>query len=175
VNNELGGKRRLVQLDSGFIEAEGIDMNGDDILSGWGRMIIDVSTAVRVATYIAIRGCSDDVVDGLGCLLDCQVLEAQEILDRNSADLRWSEPAMSQRKWLYLEMKALYECKDRLSDPFDWVESIFCDFGYPDSIAGVVRWMPLQVGQQPGKEAMMERWAEFLEREHEALLKQRDA
>jgi hypothetical protein len=150
-------------------------MNGDDILSGWDRMIIDARTSIRLSTGMVTGGYSDEVVDSLACLLDYQVLEAQEILDMSLADCHWAEPAMSKRKWLYLEMKALYECKDRLSGPFDWVESIFCDFDYPGSIAGVIGWMPLLAGQKPGKEAMMARWVKYLEWEHEALLKEGSA
>jgi hypothetical protein len=49
------------------------------------------------------------------------------------------------------------------------VEQIYADFDYPPAVEGLVRYMPLQPGDEPGEAALVERWAAFLHGEHEAL------
>ena len=72
-------------------------------------------------------------------------------------------------KWLFLELHAAYLIREQLSDPLGFVEQIYAEFDYPPSMARFVRFMPLEVGDEPGEDPLMRRWAEFLNREQLAL------
>jgi hypothetical protein len=47
-----------------------------------------------------------------------------------------------ERKWLYLVLAWIYSQKELLHDPLGMVEEVYADFGYPEEIAGFVRYMP---------------------------------
>lgn len=47
-----------------------------------------------------------------------------------------------QDKWLYLVLAWVLLNKERFTDPLQFVELIYADFGYPERIAQFVRYMP---------------------------------
>ena len=67
------------------------------------------------------------------------------------------------RLWLYLALAWLSENRDQFEDPYEAIESLYADFGYPDEIAGLVRFMPARAGEASGLGAIDRRWAAYLE------------
>jgi hypothetical protein len=69
-------------------------------------------------------------------------------------------------KWLYLVLAWLYEHRDEDSDPLQRVEEVYADFGYPEEIAGLVRYMPMDgpdMGSRKANEQrLVHRWAQYL-------------
>jgi hypothetical protein len=72
-------------------------------------------------------------------------------------------------KWLYLVLSWLYETRAEHTDPLDYVEQIYADFGYPDQITSFVRYMPpadgrdtLSLSRQENIESMMNYWRNYL-------------
>jgi hypothetical protein len=80
-----------------------------------------------------------------------------------------AEPELSARKWLYLVLKATYDVRQQLPDPFGTVEGIYADFGYPPAIEGFVRYMPAAIGVEAGLPAMTTGWRAYLAAERRAL------
>jgi hypothetical protein len=70
-------------------------------------------------------------------------------------------------KWLYLVLAWILEHKNEYPDPLGAVEEVYADFGYPESVASFVRYMPSgasDLGSQPRNEArLFENWKSFLE------------
>ncbi|MDR1077553.1 MAG: DUF2247 family protein [Propionibacteriaceae bacterium] len=165
----------MLELTADLVRAEGVALDRADLLYGWEHGVIGPEAVIELASDEIGRGCDDDLVMALGCLLADDADRVREILGppgvESSEELSGgSTDASAARKWLYLEMRALYLARDRAADPLSEVEDLYCDFGHPDSIAGLVRWMPLRPGEQPGEDAIMRRWQSFLESEHDILI-----
>jgi len=65
--------------------------------------------------------------------------------------------------WMYLALAWIYESREQLADPLSTVEHAIVEFGYPAEVRSLLRWMPLEAGQQPGLKALEERWRSYLE------------
>jgi hypothetical protein len=89
-----------------------------------------------------------------------------DCLDDLVADLGWVDEPSEQRErfWLLMILAWAYEHREDLEDALGVVELIYSDFGYPDEIEGIVRFMPLQAGHDAGVAALERRWAEFVDR-----------
>jgi hypothetical protein len=61
----------------------------------------------------------------------------------------------------------IYEHRGAFLDPLQTVEEVYADFGYPERIAGFVRYMPMDGPDLGSREAneqrLMERWKEYLD------------
>lgn len=69
-------------------------------------------------------------------------------------------------KWLYLVLAWILENRHSDPDPFQRVEEVYGDFGYPEEVESFVRYMPMQ-GPDPGsREAavrrLFERWKQYV-------------
>ncbi len=71
----------------------------------------------------------------------------------------------SKRKWLYLHMAWLFENRADDGSTWDKVDNLFADFGYPESIAHVVSFMPGQTGSRDKTDRRGEAWIAFLKAE----------
>lgn len=47
-----------------------------------------------------------------------------------------------QTKWLYVVLRLLYERKEEFSDPWEQIENVYEDFGHPQEIRNLVRYIP---------------------------------
>jgi hypothetical protein len=65
----------------------------------------------------------------LGPLLRDEVGRAPDVLELLDDPERVHDPRESAHKWLYLQVKAAYDQRERLSDPLGVVEEIYADFG----------------------------------------------
>jgi hypothetical protein len=70
-------------------------------------------------------------------------------------------------EWLYLVLAWIYEHRDDYMDPLQKVEEVYADFGYPQRIAGFVRYMPMEGPDLGSREAnenrLFERWRKYLD------------
>ncbi len=69
----------------------------------------------------------------LGSLLRDEVGRVPDVLELLDDPERVHDPRESARKWLYLQLKAAYDERERLSDPLGVVEEIYADFDCPPS------------------------------------------
>jgi hypothetical protein len=68
------------------------------------------------------------------------------------------------RLWVFLALSWLLEHREDYSDPLQVIEMLYTDFDYPDEIQGLVRFMPNAPGEDPGIEAIKQRWRAFIDR-----------
>lgn len=109
-------------------------------------------------------------------LVDLITTQAYEDTVRIVAELAEADKSADARlaaaKWLYLSLAWLYERRFELDDPLQHVEIAYADFGYPERIAGLVRYMPSREASQlgPGETGLLRLWERFLSEERERLL-----
>jgi hypothetical protein len=159
----------MPDLRADFVLAEGVPLDADDLGYGFERGFLKATAVIDVAAAAVGGGNDDPVMQELAALLRDDVGRVPEVLRALDDPERIHDPRESARKWLYLQLKAAYTGRERHNDPLGVVEAIYANFDYPPAVASLVRYMPLQVGDEPGDAALMKRWAEFLDREHDAL------
>lgn len=69
--------------------------------------------------------------------------------------------ASARDKWVYLILLWLFENKKNINDPLSAVEAVYADFGYPEFLAPVIRYMPSSDGAV-GEEVLMKKWEKIL-------------
>lgn len=91
----------------------------------------------------------------------------RDFVDKLAAEKPEHTEAGLMGKWLYLTLAWLYEQRDTTTDPLQAVEKVYADFGYPEEIAGFVRYMPMDGPDLGSREAnerrLLERWRQYLE------------
>jgi hypothetical protein len=157
------------EVSAAFVLAEDVPMTAEDLGYGFERGFLKPADVVALATHEVGRGVDDDVVVALGSLLRDEVGRVPEVLELLDDPERVHDPRESARKWLYLQLKAAYDERERLSDPLGVVEEIYADFDYPSAVASFVRYMPLRLGDEPGAGPLMDRWRDYLAGEGLAL------
>jgi hypothetical protein len=157
------------EIPAAFVLAEDVPMTAEDLAYGLERGFLKPADAVTLATHEVGGGADDDLLAALGCLLRDEADRAREVLELLDDPERVHDPGESARKWLYLQLKAAYDERGRLSDPLGVVEEIYADFGYPQAVSPFVRYMPLRPGAEPGTSPLMDRWRDYLSREGVAL------
>jgi hypothetical protein len=159
----------VFELGTDFLLAEDIPLDAEDLSYGLERGFLKAATVIEVATHEVSYGAGDLVLQDLADLLNDETDKITDVLGALNDPERAHDPRDSARKWLYLQLKAANNERSRLADPLGAVEEIYADFEYPPAIEPFVRYMPLRPGGQSGTEALLKRWAAFLDREHRAL------
>jgi hypothetical protein len=157
------------ELTAEAVVQEGVPLLAEDLRYGLEHGFLSGATVVSLATYAVRRGADDPVLQDLAALLRDEQDRVPAVLSVLDDPERFHDPRDSARKWLYLELAAAYHDRIRLSDPLGIVEQIYADFDYPPAVARFVRYMPLQPGDQPGEEALMQRWRDYLDLERKGL------
>lgn len=93
----------------------------------------------------------------LALLLSDESYKVAEILSEVDA-----EGGNEWRVWLFLALAWLYDNRDDWEDPYQVIEMLYTDFGYPEEIASFVRFLPAPDGEVPGTRALEERWIRFI-------------
>jgi hypothetical protein len=157
------------ELDTEFLGREEIPLSVDDLKFGFERGWLQPETVIDWAVREVQRGDDNEVLLDVASLLRDDVDDLPGVLARLDWPDHVRDPRESARKWLYLQLKAAYERRRDLDDPLGAVEQIYADFEYPPSVESFVRYMPLRPGDDSGENALLRRWAAFLETEHDAL------
>ena len=105
----------------------------------------------------------------IAALLSDEQDRVAELMSALDDPERIHDPRESSRKWRYLLLKAAFDDRERSQDPLGTVEEIYAQFDYPPSMRPFVRYMPLQSGDEAGEAALMRRWMDYLNQEHESL------
>lgn len=157
------------EVTAAFVLAQEMVMTAEDLRYGFERGFLKPADAIALAAHEMGCGSDDDVLLALGSLLRDEGGRVPEVLKLLDDPERVHDPRESARKWLYLQLKAAYDERERLNDPLGVVEEIYADFDYPQAVAPFVRYMPLRPGDEPGVGPLMARWADYLAREGVAL------
>lgn len=132
-----------------------------DLLYGWDRGCVDADAVVRLAAQ-RLRDDDHGAPLELALLLKDQHAAVPDLL-RRAAD---TEPSTagdaSQQKWMYLLLRALYRVQDQLTEPLAAVEDVYELFDHPEELAGLIYYMPVPEGEEPGEAAIYDRWRRYL-------------
>jgi hypothetical protein len=150
------------EFSAASVLAEDVPMTAEDLEFGFRRGFLKPADVVTLATHEVGRGADDDVLMALASLLRDETGRVPEVLELLDDPERVHDPRESARKWLYLQLKAAYDERERLNDPLGVVEEIYADFDYPSAVAPFVRYMPLRPGDEPGTGPLMDRWRDYL-------------
>ncbi len=143
------------EVSAGFVLAEEVAMTAEDLGYGFERGFLKPTDVIVLAAHEMGCGADDDVLVALGSLLRDEHGRVPEVLELLDDPARVHDPRESARKWLYLQLKAAYDERERLKDPLSAVEEIYADFDYPSAVAPFVRYMPLRPGDEPGVGPLM--------------------
>ena len=66
--------------------------------------------------------------------------------------------------WLFLALAWLHEHRSEHAEPLGVIEMLYADFGYPEEMEGLVRFMPASPGAASSREAIEQRWRDLLSR-----------
>jgi hypothetical protein len=157
------------EVSAAFVLSEDVPITAEDLEYGFRRNFLKPTDVVALASHEIARGTDDDILMALASLLRGETGRVPEVLELLDDPERVHDPRESARKWLYLQLKAAYEARGRLNDPLGIVEEIYADFDYPPIVAPFVRYMPLQPGDKPGADLLMNRWRDYLVGEGTAL------
>lgn len=82
------------------------------------------------------------------------------------AELEISDEPAEQRAalWLFLALAWLLDHRESFDDPHAVIEMLYADFGYPQEIQGLVRYMPPVTGPSPSPQAIDDHWRRYVER-----------
>lgn len=87
------------------------------------------------------------------------------------AEIAYETETISKNKWKYLCVSWTYVNREKVAEPFEVIERIFADFGYPDDLAPLVRWMPPTDGYDPSKHSrqenmdrMLKEWRDYVDK-----------
>lgn len=151
-----------LELAYDFLCDAAVPLSGEDLRLGVSLGLISPPVAIVVAAEAVRRGASDPTLFELAGLERDDITAVREVLRALDPEEAEMFPPESVRKWTYLELKAAYEIRDRLTDPLAVVEQIYADFDYPEAVAGFVRYMPPPPGAAMGEDALYDRWATYL-------------
>jgi hypothetical protein len=126
---------------------------------GWLRR----PDVVRIALAKYEAGiCLSAPEEELALLLSDDFDQVDDLVSRLDAQ---DEPVEQRaRLWLFLALSWLHEHRDSFEDPFEVIEMLYADFGYPEEIRGLVRYMPPVPDQIAGLNAISDRWLTYLDR-----------
>lgn len=162
------------ELSASYVIDSGVHIHVADLAYGLRRGYLRAQDVVDLAEYEVYRrdhecGLQDEVLARLALLLRDETAGVVEVLlQRNTGHDNNVGPTPA-RKWLYLQLKAAYETRDRLPDPLAVVEQLYADFDYPQDMSHLVGYMPAAAGAELGAEALMRQWRAYLDRERVAL------
>ena len=102
-------------------------------------------------------------------LLSADLAQVPELIEAVAADVPSDDVEAAAETWLFLALAWLFEHRGDFLEPLEVIEELNADFGYPDEISGLVRFMPPPPGAGTGHRAIEQRWAEYLKVKGDAL------
>lgn len=148
-----------------------LDLTWADVAWGYWKGWLDPDSVVEYAvTQLAGNDDAGSAVVELAGLTRSDLAEVPLLLEKVVGAERSENNRASERKWLYLVLAWVYDCRAELSDPLGVVEQLYADFGYPEELRGFVRYMPPEDHYEPQAHTHAEnitrlfsKWEEYLE------------
>jgi hypothetical protein len=139
-------------------------LNWAEVKFGLERQYITASVAIQIATnrLCEEKSASSDEVYLAGLSENDHIAEIIDRLASNETE----DNKVIHEKWLYLILAWLYKIRDSIKDPLAFVEEIYSDFDYPETVAKFVRYMPMSgpdLGSKEKNEArLFDYWKNYL-------------
>ena len=143
-----------------------IALSWQDVRFGLQEQLIDAGAAIELAVeqLAKLETAPASLVNLAGAARSDRIADIVEELAATEPEV--PESAIRD-KWLYLLLLWLHEHRNDVADPLHSVEQIYADFGYPQQVAGFVRYMPMEGPNLGSREAnerrLIERWKQYLD------------
>jgi len=157
------------QLSAEAVIREGVPLLAEDLQYGLEHGFLNSESVIKLATFAVRDGTDDPVMQGLAALLSEEQDQVPGVLMALDDPERFHDPRDTARKWLFLELAAVYNDRGELADPLGLVEQLYADFDYPPAVAPFVRYMPLPLDAEHGQGPLLQRWREYLVSERTKL------
>lgn len=148
-----------------FVRAR-MSVNWSDVHFGLANELLDPQAPLELAAQ-QIAELPPSPPSALKELLRDGASDVNLGLVQQLADAAPSDEAETRQRWLYIVLAWFYDHRDTDPDPLQRVEEVYGDFGYPNQIAGFVRFMPMQGSDLGNSEAnvrrLFDRWRMYLE------------
>lgn len=160
-------------LPADFVAAR-VALRPAELAYGFRAGYLDERSVVQMAERVIASGAPGlRAIEELGLLLSDEYGRVPELVTEIESSVGPAplEPPLASgrqvesdptRVWLYLVLAWLYSQRAEFSDPLGEIETIYADFGYPDEIDGLVRYLPAPPGQPSGPGAVEDRWRVYL-------------
>lgn len=150
-------------LPADFIAARVLLLPGE-LAQGYRLGHVDDRSVVQLAEQLLTSGAPVSApTEELALLLSAEYDRVPDLI----AEIEASDPSATSEQtdvWLYLVLAWMYDHRDELADPLGEIETVYADFGYPEQIEGLVRYLPAPAGQPTGRDAVEARWKSYLDR-----------
>jgi hypothetical protein len=141
---------------------------GERIEAGWKDLVwaasnhwLDTKALADLAD--AIPGASDDARVAVAiAAMDRDDAALKAVLDEQARNDVVSEAVVRER-WMRLVVAWLYLNRGLFEDPWAAIEQVWEAFGHAPELNGLIRWMPVPPGGEPGEQGMLKRWREFVD------------
>jgi len=132
----------------------------------WGDLFWAATNKWLTAKSLAgladeLAGADDELRVAISTALDHDEAALQRIFEREAIIDAATETILRER-WMRLAVAWLYQHRESLDDPWAVLEQIWEAFGHPESLNGLIRWMPAPPGEEPGESGMLERWRAYI-------------
>lgn len=155
------------------------DLDWNTVLLAVDNSYLPVSAISQHALDVLVEDSPQEVLD-LAILDDA---DRSDVFDVRPMAMKLAEGEPEEKKDLaqdrlrFIVLGWIYENKGEFEDPWEVVNFVYDDFGFPESMIGFVPWMsqpdgerPLLPGESP-HDRMNSNWKRYLEREAERLAK----
>jgi len=154
----MSGDLVRFNLPAGFVVCR-VRLEPGELAYGYVNGWLDDASTVGIAEELVAAGATLAQVQDLASLFKSELWRVQQIVDAIEPE-PGSEP---DRVWIFLSLAWLYEHRRDYADPLQVIEMLYSDFGYPEEIEGLVRFLPPPPGAPTGVQAIEERWREYLQ------------
>ncbi|SET27125.1 DUF2247 family protein [Thorsellia anophelis] len=111
-----------------------------DIHWGYKHKLIGWRDVVNYASDSLLEGNNiNELIAEISFIDKSTVFKLDSLLDQLDIKLENYDVG----KWLYIELKYIFDNRASISDPFGDVEKIYAEFDYPEEIESFVRYMPV--------------------------------
>lgn len=150
-----------LKIPASFIGDWGLP-TGPELGYGFRQGWITAQDVIRVALtkYEAgVRLTPDE--EELALLMSDQLEQVGDIAER----LEFSDQPVERRVryWALLTFGWLLENRSNYTDPFRLIDMLYADFDYPEEVRPFVGYTPLNPGDTPGREGLLERWRDCVD------------
>lgn len=150
-------------IPADFIIAR-VELYPGELAYGYAHGWLDEAAVVDLAANSLGKSSSTPrLVQELGILLRDDLDKVPGLI----SEIKTSEERDPGEVWLYLALDWINDHQDQFDDPFETIEMLSADFGFPTEIEDLVRFMPPKKGAEIGLPAIQKRWNEFLLRQSE--------
>lgn len=146
-------------LDGLYIYHKTPTLSWKELRYGLNKRYIDERGVSRYASEILTLDSCDKQVE-LASLNFQDLFNAHELLNSLAQDSKTTKDPS--KIWIYILLSWLFENKHNYIDPFEIIDEIYADFGYPEEISTLVRYMPATEDSAKSENQLVRNWEKFL-------------